>query len=154
MVVFGKWRGRPTGRAVVTGFGGSGPFEQTLEISQASPAAENQALRYLWARSRVADLSDRAAGSRGDEKRALVELGLRYNLLTPYTSFIAVHEEIRNLAGGAEDVDQPLPMPHGVSDLAVGMGMGDEPGMLWLIPAMLLCGVWIALRLRTGRAAA
>ena len=153
MVVFGKWRGRPAGRAVVTGFGGSGPFEQTLEISQVSPADENQALRYLWARSRVADLSDRT--SRGEpEKRALVELGLRYNLLTPYTSFIAVHEEIRNLAGGAENVDQPLPMPQGVSNLAVGMGMGDEPGMLWLVPGVLLCGLWIALRLRIGRAAA
>ena len=155
MVVFGKWRGRPAGRAVVTGFGGSGPFEQSLEISQVGPADENQALRYLWARSRVADLSDRAAGSGGEaEKRALVELGLRYNLLTPYTSFIAVNEEIRNLAGGAEDVNQPLPMPLGVSDHAIGMGMGDEPGMLWLVSGVLLCGLWIALRVRAGRAAA
>jgi Ca-activated chloride channel family protein len=152
MVVFGKWRGRPAGRAVVTGFGGSGPFEQSLEISHVSPAAENQALRYLWARSRVADLCDRAAGEA--EKRALVELGLRYNLLTPYTSFIAVHEEIRNPAGGAEDVDQPLPLPHGVSDRAIGMGMGDEPGMLWLVTGVVLCGLWITLRLRAGRAAA
>jgi len=153
MVVFGKWRGRPSGRAVVTGFGGSGPFEQTLEIAAAGPADENQALRYLWARSRVADLSDRGSSGEAD-KRVLVELGLRYNLLTPYTSFIAVQEEIRNPEGGAEDVNQPLPLPQGVSDMAVGMGMGDEPGMLWLVPVVLLCGLWVTLRLRAGRAAA
>lgn len=154
MVVFGKWRGRPAGRAVVTGFSGSGPFEQTLEIANPGPAAENEALRYLWARSRVADLSDRAAGRGDADKQALVELGLRYNLLTPYTSFIAVSEEIRNPEGGASDVNQPLPLPQGVSDTAVGMGMGDEPGMLWLVPGVLLCGLWFTLRLRAGRAAA
>jgi Ca-activated chloride channel family protein len=59
---------------------------------------------------------------------------LKYNLLTPYTSFIAVIEEVRNTQGPADDVDQPLPMPAGVSDLAIGgYASVPEPGLTGLL---------------------
>ncbi len=155
VIVFGKWRGRPAGRVVLSGRGGGGAFEQALEVADARVDSQGQPLRYLWARSRVADLSDRAATSDGAaEKQTLVELGLTYNLLTPYTSFIAVHEAIRNPTGEADDVDQPLPLPQGVSDLAIGMGRGDEPAIQWLAVAALLGGLGLALRVRARRAAA
>ena len=57
-------------------------------------------------------------------------------MLTPYTSFIAVHEAVRH-TGSAENVDQPLPLPAGVSDLAVGVTSGPEPGMVWLLAITL-----------------
>jgi Ca-activated chloride channel family protein len=57
-----------------------------------------------------------------DDKRIseVTDLGLKYNLLTEYTSFIAVDSEVRLKNGQATTVTQPLPLPHGVSDLAVG----------------------------------
>jgi Ca-activated chloride channel family protein len=62
------------------------------------------------------------------EKRAEVtSLGLTYNLLTRYTSFIAVLEEVRNAGADARDVKQPLPLPQGVSNLAVGGGIVSVP---------------------------
>jgi Ca-activated chloride channel family protein len=50
---------------------------------------------------------------------AITDLGLRHSLLTPFTSFVAVDQEIANRTGQSEQVRQPLPMPQGVSNLAV-----------------------------------
>ena len=41
-------------------------------------------------------------------------------------------EDVRNTSGKAGSVDQPLPLPAGVSDLAVGYGSGAEPGF-WIL---------------------
>jgi len=57
-----------------------------------------------------------------EDKRTgeVTDLGLKYNLLKEYTSFIAVDSEVRLKNGQATTVTQPLPLPQGVSDLAVG----------------------------------
>ena len=56
----------------------------------------------------------------------VTELGLAYNLLTAYTSFVAVDTEVRNSTGQQTTVKQPLPLPQGVSDYAVGkMKLGE-----------------------------
>ena len=86
------------------------------------------------------------------EKRVaeITSLGLSYSLLTRYTSFVAVQEIVRT-AEGADDVDQPLPMPAGVSDLAVGVTAGPEPDILWvgsIVVALLGCGSLVRMRRR------
>ena len=50
----------------------------------------------------------------------VTSIGLKYNLLTQYTSFIALDSEIRNSSGNYTSVKQPLPLPQGVSNYAVG----------------------------------
>jgi hypothetical protein len=62
-----------------------------------TPLKTNRALRYLWARHRITILSD-FNQLRSDDRRIreITELGLTYNLLTAYTSFVAVDTEIRN----------------------------------------------------------
>jgi len=74
-------------------------------------------------------------------------------LLSQYTSFIAVREEVRNTQGPAKDVDQPLPLPLGVSDLAVGEGteVGSEPELIWLVTASVLMALIMLLRGRRRR---
>ena len=46
---------------------------------------------------------------------------------------IAVAQLVRNTTGSSTDVNQPLPMPEGVSDLAVGNEVGPEPGLIILL---------------------
>ncbi len=134
LVVFGKWRGKPSGTIRVTGTGGDGPFEKVFDVGEAQPSPANEALRSLWARARVARLSE--YGSDKDANRpAVTELGLKYELLTAYTSFLAVHEKVRNKEGNAQGVDQPLPLPAGVSDLAV-----PEPELPLLTLLLVLLG--------------
>ena len=109
------------------------------------PAGDRKALAYLWARQRIANLSEMTLRPGPAEIAEVTELGLRYNLLTRYTSFIAVHDVVRNFGETAEEVTQPLPLPVGVSNLAVGVG--DEPElrlMLAILAAALGC--WWILR--------
>ena len=149
VILFGKWRGPVSGTFELQGKTGRGDYVTRLEIAGVQPDESNRALRYLWARSRIAELSDYGARNLAAEKvKDITSLGLKYSLLTQYTSFIAVREEVRNTLGSAKDVDQPLPLPLGVSDLAIGGGTenGSEPELIWLITAFGLTALIMILR--------
>jgi Ca-activated chloride channel family protein len=121
LVLFGKYQGEPTGQVRVTGFGGGGaPWSSSVPVRASEAHARNEALRWLWARSWVATLEDeRAMGGGQIVEDAITDLGLRHNLLTAFTSFVAVDHEVVNRTGESTSVRQPLPMPEGVSNLAV-----------------------------------
>ncbi|MEO8574248.1 MAG: VIT domain-containing protein [Pyrinomonadaceae bacterium] len=155
IVVFGKWRGSPSGTIELTGKSGRGDYSASFDVSSVQPEEGNRALRYLWARTRIAELSDYGLGDVTEANvKEITALGLKYNLLTRYTSFIAVREKIVNPDGSATDVNQPLPLPVGVSDIAVG----SEPEIAWLLASVVLLGClwmlrrrWIALPLAGRR---
>lgn len=125
VVVFGKWRGTlPTtpakAQVVIEGQSASGPYRHAVPIpSQAGQ--DTAALRYLWARHRIAALSDQEALEGGHlYRQPITELGLQYNLLTEYTSFLAVDQAVRNAQPqDTATVNQPSAMPQGVSNRAV-----------------------------------
>ena len=149
VILFGKWRGPVTGTIELQGNTGRGEYATRLDVAAVKPDSANSALRYLWARSRIAELSD--YGSRNpdaDRIKNITELGLKYSLLTQYTSFIAVREVVTNPSGQAHDVNQPLPLPVGVSDLAVGDGteVGSEPELIWSIAAFLMIALFMWFR--------
>jgi Ca-activated chloride channel family protein len=134
VIIFGKWRGKPHGHVLLSGMGGSGGFKKRIDVARFSPNPKHSALRYLWARHRISLLSDYNRLSPEDDRVAEVtQLGLTYNLLTAYTSFVAVDERVRESDGKRVTVKQPLPLPHGVSDHAVG---GRAPG--GAVPTMAL----------------
>ena len=123
IIVFGKWHGLAQGKIDIRGHHGDEPFHAVVDVRGAKPMQQNSALPYLWARHRIAVLSDFNKLSPRDERVGEVtNLGLTYNLLTAYTSFIAVDAQVRLVNGQAITVKQPLPLPHGVSDYAVGRG--------------------------------
>ena len=151
VIIFGKWRGTVGGTFELTGKTGQGEYSTRLEVGSVQPDDGNRALRYLWARSRIAELSDYGSENvDADRVSQITSLGLKYNLLTQYTSFIAVREQVRNTQGPAKDVDQPLPLPQGVSDMAVGADTqsGSEPELMWLMIASLVIMIVIASRRR------
>jgi Ca-activated chloride channel family protein len=121
LVLFGKYQGEPGGQVRVSGFAGGGaPWSQAIPVRASDAKPRNEALRWLWARSWVATLEDeRHMGGGQVVEDAITDLGLRHNLLTPFTSFVAVDHEIVNPTGQSQNVRQPLPMPQGVSNLAV-----------------------------------
>jgi len=135
IILFGKWRGRPQGDITITGNGITEPYSHTFRVQETEPVHGNGALGYLWARTRIARLSDLGLG-REDARieSEITALGLGYSLLTKNTSFIAVIEQPRNTRADATDVVQPLPLPRGVSADA-GYASGSEPE-LWILFAM------------------
>ncbi|MDA0810960.1 MAG: VIT domain-containing protein [Verrucomicrobia bacterium] len=141
LVVWGKWHGSAGGNIEVTGLRGDGSRYRHVHEVNTGDARTNPALPYLWARNRIATLSDYIGVNKTDEDvREVTNLGISYNLLTEYTSFIAVDTEV----GAPENSDvptlvkQPLTLPQGVSNAAV-----PEPqtALLALVATfILLCG--------------
>ncbi|HEX2933930.1 MAG TPA: VIT domain-containing protein [Bacteroidales bacterium] len=120
LIIYGKWRGNATGSITIKGTTGNKDYNQVLKVNASDVSDKNAALTYLWARKRIQMLDDYSkAGDNGTEKQ-VTALGLKYNLLTAYTSFIAVDSEVRNTTGQSTTVKQPLPLPEGVSNYAVG----------------------------------
>jgi Ca-activated chloride channel family protein len=128
VIVFGKWRGEAKGRVIIEGQGASGPYRQEVRIDDRT-RQDTAALRTLWARHRIQSLSDQETLEGGTAfKERITELGLKYSLLTQYTSFIAVDKVVRNVAPqDSVGVNQPLPMPQGVSNLALGAEVPSTP---------------------------
>ena len=132
LVVVGRWRGERRGELVVTGTSGRGAFERRFAIAKATPRLDNRALPLLWARTRIAALGHYGLATPNEKARGeILGPGLRYGLLTPYTSFVAVSRLVRNTREPATDVQQPLPLPAGVSDSAVSVGA--EPELVALV---------------------
>ncbi len=129
IIIFGKYTGSPTGIITVKGKAGRNTYKQSFDLSQVKPLKTNSALRYLWAREKIKLLdyydSDNGYSNSGDKSEGeILALGLKYNLMTNYTSFIAIDEEvIRDKDGKLVTVTQANPLPEGVSDYAVGFDM-------------------------------
>ncbi len=124
LTLIGKYRGSPQGAVVVTGKTAGGEFQREVKVEPGQASPENGALRFLWARERIQRLSDYQRLARGEDTarvKEITDLGLKYNLMTAYTSFVAV-DKVKRGDGTMETVKQPLPLPEGVSDLAVGSG--------------------------------
>ncbi|MGA7278816.1 MAG: VIT and VWA domain-containing protein [Desulfocapsaceae bacterium] len=139
VIVFGRFKGEPTGTIGISGRSGAGEFRQGFNLSEVSAEKITEGLGYLWARSRIARISDFSPRKAGPEERErIVELGLAYNLLTPFTSFVAVDEIVRNPDGQGRDVKQPLTLPKGVSNLAVSGGVADVPEPEFVFMVLLL----------------
>jgi Ca-activated chloride channel family protein len=118
-----KGRYEKGGKATITlrGTTGEGPFERKIEVNLPGEAQENDVLASLWARAKVDHFmgQDLAGMQRGNPDPAVKEeilgLGLRYQLLTQFTSFVAV-EHLRITEGDTvRTVPVPVEMPEGVS---------------------------------------
>lgn len=119
VTLIGKYRGEPTGKVVLTGRTSTGEYRHELDVAKLVASQQTEALRYLWARQMIRNLSDLNSFHDEDSKKKVTQLGLDYSLLTSYTSFVAVDSLVRADDQGVF-VRQPLPLPKGVPQSAVG----------------------------------
>ena len=150
VVIRGKWRDHggaaPQGRLVLEGRTAGGDYQAVVEAP--APDESAVALKHLWARERIAQLSDEEALVGGESQREpITALGLQYGLLTQYTSFIAVDERVR-ADQPAVAVNQPLPLPQGVSNLAVGAEVPSTPEPAAWLAILVVLGFVAAASLR------
>ncbi len=136
VVVCGKWKGKPQGTITLSGLSGHNKWRKRIDVSGIKPLARNSALRYLWARSVVRQLADYNKLQATDERvKEITALGIKYNLLTAYTSFVAVDSRPGRHGAPSVTVKQPLPLPMGVSDNAVQGGTVRSLAMFRTSPA-------------------
>lgn len=122
ILIYGKYKGQPKGTITVSGNAGETMYEETFDVAKARKE-HNQALRYLWARNQIRYFDDYAQYYEGNANNGwtdyygrhqrsskqieyVTKLGLKYNLLTQYTSFLAVDNVVRQ--------PKPLPTPEPV----------------------------------------
>ena len=131
----------------VTGQQGDKPFRQELDVASAPKSIDNKALRILWASNKIADLSDYVqVEGNADMVAMITNLGLTYNLLTKYTSFIAVDTIVRAFEPGTT-AKQPLPLPAGVANSAIAGGVPSVPEPeTWALLTVALLTILASLR--------
>jgi Ca-activated chloride channel family protein len=117
LIVYGKYKSC-SGEIKITGKTSQGDYLKEIKVAPALEDKGNIALKYLWAREKISRLADYSKVGK-DVKDEVTHLGLKYALMTEYTSFVAVDTVVRD-TGETVTVKQPLPLPQGVSDYAVG----------------------------------
>lgn len=113
VVIVGRYAGGAAGRVRLRGKTAGGDF--TREIPVALPDAEpaHDVLATLWARRRVDELMGRdMAGMHSGSPAApvreeITRLGLDFRLMTQFTSFVAVEENVVTDGGEPRRVDVP-----------------------------------------------
>ncbi len=97
------------GRVRVTGRTADGKsWQEDLEPREAPLSA----IDHLWARARIADLEDEFRASHSEQaKQQIVGLSLKHMVLTRFTAFVAIDDEVVNKGGARRTVVQPVAMP-------------------------------------------
>lgn len=131
LVLFGRKQDRASGNLRVFGMAAGGKtYEKTFHLI--FEENENPAIAQLWGRARIKDLMNQmyvVETKAGVE--AVTETALTYQLLSQYTAFVAVSEEVRvNSATPSISVQVPVEMPEGVRDEGIRATDWVDGGMM------------------------
>ncbi len=139
ILIMGRYQGQPGGTVQITGFNGKGRFRKSVSLSEAK-VLDDDTISTLWARKWIQIFTDKEdlAPQNNEIKDAITAIALKYHLMSRHTSFVAVDSRKVRKNGKLVTVKQPLPMPSGVSNLAVGRasGLGHTLGSIPRRPAV------------------
>ncbi|MFB2973281.1 Hsp70 family protein [Aerosakkonema sp. BLCC-F183] len=116
LVLFGRKRDRTAGKLHITGIVAGGKrYEKTFELNFAESG--NAAIAQLWGRARIKDLMNQMfACETKAGVAAVTDTALTYQLLSQYTAFVAVSDDVRvDPEEKSLSVQVPVEMPEGVS---------------------------------------
>lgn len=121
LVLTGRYSSPQQGTIAVSGKLGGRPWTGNLRVRLGAAQDANPALATLWARARLADLTsfDYANIQTGNPDAGIEDqvtrLALEYNLMSQFTSFVAVEQLTVTKGGKLETIRVPVEMPDGVS---------------------------------------
>ena len=151
LVFLGKTFPGASGPIRIEGQNGGGLWRTEMDAREAVDLGGHGLLARLWARDRIEQLDDfHALGRQPEQQRAeMIALGLRYNLLTRFTSFVAVDASPRD-AVAAETVTQPTALPEGF-DGGDEVPTTPEPETIGLVGIAAAVAAWTAWKRRRNR---
>lgn len=136
LILKGYYSAAASGEITVRGRVNGEAWSRTLKVSLPEHQSDNDALASIWARSKVEDIMSKdwmgAQNGKPDPtvKDEIVEIALSYNLMTQYTSFVAVERMVVTTGGTPRTINVPVEMPEGVSYEGVrGDSDGDRFGL-------------------------
>jgi Ca-activated chloride channel family protein len=114
VVVTGKYLGA-AGEITVSGMADT--VSHSFGIGVDGTEAKNACLPKIWARLRIAELANRHAlewDPTGEIETAIRSTALEYQLMSAFTSFVAVDSSYRTEGTRGTTVQQAIPVPAGV----------------------------------------
>ncbi|MEH1939165.1 MAG: VIT domain-containing protein [Nostoc sp.] len=131
LVLFGRKPDAHSGKLHVTGIAAGGRrYQHSFHLN--FPQTGNPAIAQLWGRSRIKDLMNQMVS--GDTKKgveAVTDTALTYQLLSQYTAFVAVSDDIRvNPNQDYISVQVPIEIPEAISHEGIfsNLSFGAAPG--------------------------
>ncbi len=115
VIITGHFQG--TGKTIVHVKGRCGTEEKSyaIDVDLDGPGAEHQGISRIWARWKIAELSDTETHSPSVElKQEITDVSLRYGILSRYTAFLAVDSLSDTSGTHGVTVNVPVPVPDGV----------------------------------------
>jgi Ca-activated chloride channel family protein len=119
LVLFGRKGDRTSGNLQITGMvAGGKPYTQTIPVNFTNGG--NMAIAQLWGRARIQELMNQMYNiETTDGIAAVTKTALEYNLLSKYTAFVAVTDEVRvEPKIPTTTLNVPVPNPQGVANPA------------------------------------
>ncbi|MGD9587814.1 MAG: VIT domain-containing protein [Pyrinomonadaceae bacterium] len=110
----GRYTQGGLGKIVIRGQMQGRPYVREIAVELPDHTVENSVLRTLWARRKAADLMRRDLTGlqnnvmQQDLQADLTSLGLEFSLLTPFTSFVAVDEQVVTDGSQTQRVEVPV----------------------------------------------
>jgi Ca-activated chloride channel homolog len=133
LVLSGRYTAAVNGTIQVRGKRAGADFVRAFPISLSGNEGRYLIESSFWARSRIDDLmsQDWAGLQSGNLKpelgKEITRLGLDYRLMTQFTSFVAVEEQVVTKNGKPQRIEVPVEMPEGVS--YEGVFGGEKDGL-------------------------
>ena len=140
IVIYGRYGKAVAGKIKLKGKIGGLPFERDITIDLPAGESGNAALASLWARTKVDELMSKSWNPNAEESRPgaavreqITKLGVDYQLMTQYTSFVAVEEREATRTKGGKRIKVPGYAPAGTvfeseGSETGGMGVGNGNG--------------------------
>ena len=114
LIVFGKINSDISGdiNSFFSGKTSSGYFKVEIPIN-ISKGVENDGIGDIWARKKIDNLIDDWHLGNRDSKQKIIDLSIKHNLMSKFTSFVAVEEMIVNPGGNSILADIHVDLPEG-----------------------------------------
>jgi Ca-activated chloride channel family protein len=116
ILVHGRYSKGGAAEITVRGQMGSRDYRQAVHVVLPENQPEHAALASVWARKKVHELMNEMVrqGQTDELVESATQVGLEFQLMTQWTSFVAVEEKVVNRDGRPETVVQPVELPEGV----------------------------------------
>lgn len=121
LVITGRYTAAASGKIRLRGNQAGEDVTREISVTFTANSATQNVLPSFWARQKIDDLMSQdwsgiQGGSMKPElQKEITQLGLDYRLMTQFTSFVAVEEQVVTKDGKPQRIEVPVEMPEGVS---------------------------------------
>ncbi|MCH8164700.1 MAG: VWA domain-containing protein, partial [Planctomycetes bacterium] len=132
LVIHGRYTTPGKGTLTIRGRTGAGPYTRTIDLDLPETQAEHDVIATVWARAKIEAIMNqdlRAAQQNAfpaDLQQQIIALGEQFQIMTQYTSFVAVEKSRMTIGGKPVLVAVPIEMPAGVSYEGIFGGVVDR----------------------------